>query len=543
MIANPHRALFGAAIVMISACQIYAQLPKPGAQFDTYRPKGIWTWYGEPKAVYYKGTKEKTYIAYLDISNQASSVGKVMVTSYDHQSGKLDTAILNSTFGWDDHNHPSIIVRNDGHILVFYSQHNGVSMHLRISTNPEDITSWGPDLEILKLAGSSYTYPNIMQLSGENNRIYCFYRGIDWKPTFATSDDGGATWSAVVKFFTVTGTATNRPYIKFESDGKTTIHMVLEKSNRNDGPLPSYYLCYKNGGFYRSDGTLIKTLTQVKTTPLTVSDVEMVFDPVNPNLDAEPGLTNLKGSCWDIAIGKNGRPVFLFDIFDANGSNHRYHYYRYNGSQWIRTFMVNSGGTMDESGSENGFAGGMTLDHMDPGIAYVSAQTNGQFEMFRYVTPDTGKTWQKTQMTANSGQNKNTRPCVPRGYTSGKIGVIWMCGTYTTWGGPFNTDIKMYTFDQSQVSRQDPISGTPSPAILYAARESISFTLANPEAASLKVYDVRGRILIDCTAQVRHMSAGKNTVSFQKENLVHGTYVMCLTDGMRSVSGNILIAR
>jgi hypothetical protein len=533
-------------LIFLSFSPTYSQHPKPGAQFETYRSQGIWTWYGEPKAVYYKDTKEKTYIAYLDITNQSTHISKVMVTSYDHQTGKIDTSIINPNFGWDDHNHPSVMVRNDGKIMVFYCQHNGTAMHLKISTNPEDISSWGPDKEILKQSGT-YTYANILQLSGENNRIYCFYRGLDWKPTFATSDDGGNTWSAETKFFTVTGTNTNRPYIKYETDG-TAIHMIIEKSNRNDGALPSYYLCYKNNGFYRSNGTLIKTLAQVKTAPLTVSDVEMVFDPANPKLDADPALKNLKGSCWDIALGKDGRPVFLFDIFDGDGKNHRYHYYRFNGTQWVRTFMVNSGGPMDESGSETGFAGGMTLDHLDPSIAYVSAQSGGQFELFRYATSDSGKTWQKTQMTANSGKNKNTRPCVPRGYTGGKVGVIWLCGTYYTYSDAsyhdvFNTDIKMYTFDITPVNVTTFIGRTSSSSGLIANKNGISFSLANPKTATLRLYDIHGRLFIDCTAAVQRMGAGRNTLSFRNYNLVNGAYVVRLFDGAHDVFGKFPLTR
>ena len=32
-------------------------------------------------------------------------------------------------------------------------------------------------------------------LSEENNRIYLFWRGADWKPTFAYSDNLGLSWS------------------------------------------------------------------------------------------------------------------------------------------------------------------------------------------------------------------------------------------------------------------------------------------------------------------------------------------------------------
>jgi hypothetical protein len=42
-----------------------ADLPKPGASHTTYLSHGIWTWYGDPKAIYFKGTFEKTYISFF----------------------------------------------------------------------------------------------------------------------------------------------------------------------------------------------------------------------------------------------------------------------------------------------------------------------------------------------------------------------------------------------------------------------------------------------------------------------------------------------
>jgi hypothetical protein len=380
------------------------------------------------------------------------------------------------------------------------------------------------------------------------NRIYIFFRGTGGagQPTFVYSDDNGATWTPPVLFFQGTTAANNRPYVKYESDGKSVIHMVIERDNRNNGPVPSYYLCFKDSAFYKSDGTLIRTLAQVRGAAgfLTPANVEMVFDPANPHIDPNPALTNLKGSCWDVAIGSDGRPIFVYDIFDNNGTNHWYHYYRYDGTTWRRTFLINSGTFIGAAGTaETGFAGGLTLDHVNPNIIYLSVQVNNVFELQRWVTSDTGATWQKTPMTSGSGTNQNYRPCVPRGYAGGKIGVIWLCGQYSYYTGPFPSDIKMYTFDQTPVTNQ----GTPrlahSPTGLAVVRHGVSFTLANPQASSLRLYDMRGRLALDCTAQVQSLHAGKNIISWQDHNLVNGAYVIRLNDGTRSISGRLLLTR
>jgi hypothetical protein len=322
--------------------------------------------------------------------------------------------------------------------------------------------------------------------------------------------------------------------------------MVIERDNRNNGPVPSYYLCFKDSAFYKSDGTLIRTLAQVRGAAgfLTPADVEMVFDPANPHIDPNPALTNLKGSCWDVAIGSDGRPIFVYDIFDNNGTNHWYHYYRYDGTTWRRTFLINSGTYIGATGTaETGFAGGLTLDHVNPNIIYLSTQVSGVFELQRWVTSDTGATWQKTPMTSGSGTNQNYRPCVPRGYTGGKIGVIWLCGQYSYYTDPFPSDIKMYTFDQTPVTKQDMAGRQHSSAGLVVGKSGVSFTLANPLESSLRLYDVRGRLVLDCTTLVRGLHAKKNTISWQDSEIANGTYLVILNTGAGVISRKINIFR
>jgi hypothetical protein len=534
------------AVMLCAIAGVRGQtLPQPGASFQTFMTKCVWTWYGEPKAVYYKGTAEKTYVGYLrTLTNPAT----VEIASYNHKNGEIDTFLLKSNFGNDDHNHPSIIVRNDGRIMAFYSQHYGAGLFMRISHNAEDITQWDAERVIYP---DSFTYPNVYQMSnqGKNgNRIYVFFRGSGGagQPNLIYSDDGGTTWTPPVEFFQGTTAANDRPYVKYESDGTSVVHMIIERDNRNNGPVPSFYLCFKDSAFYKSDGTLIRTLAQVRGGGgfLTPADVETVYDPANPHLDSNPGLTNLKGSVWDVGIGSDGRPVFLFDIFDNDGTNHWYHYYRYDGTSWRRTFLINSGTFIGAAGTaETGFAGGLTLDHVNPNVIYISAQVNSVFELSRWESPDTGTTWQKTQITSGSGLNQNFRPCVPRGYVGGKVGVIWLCGQYSYYTGPFSCDIRTYSFDQIQSVRQKSAVLVASPFGLDVRRSGISFTLANPRASSLRLYTLGGKLALDCTRQVRSLGAGKNMISWSGTALENGGYVACLDNGASCVSRTVAIVR
>jgi|WetSurMetagenome_2_1015567.scaffolds.fasta_scaffold00025_37 hypothetical protein len=485
-----------------------AGLPKPGASFDTYLEHGIWTWFGDPKAIYFKGVHEKTYVSYFDIT---TNPGNVLVSSYDHETKEIKSFLVATNFGYDDHNHPSILVREPDHrILVFWCGHSGNVMHMRVSTNPEDVTSWGPALSIISGAnGDNFTYPNPYQLSAENNRIYLFYRGIDWQQTMTWSDDGGTTWTKPFKFFA----GGNRPYHKYHSNNVDEIHTVMDYDNR---ALPEEYLCIKKGGFYGANGQLVRTIADVQANgPITSADLPQIFIK---------GSTG-NASVWDIALDDKGRPVFVSDSIQ-NG--HHYYWTRWTGTKWEKHYLMNSGAEM---GGEFGFACGITVDHANPNIVYLShwvTGSNGSFpELERWITSDSGTTWAKTVVTANSTA-QNDRPCVPRGYTTGHgIGLIWLyVRSYTNWFGPFDSDVKMYTFDDNPsvgVTQTKPTAS--ARRVFDVTREGFSFVLGDPAASSLKIYSIAGRLVSDLSARVRSLSSGSHVVALQKGALPQGAYV------------------
>ena len=57
----------------------------PGESYPKVPGTGAWCWPQDPRAIYYKGAKEKTYVGFVDED------GNINVWSYDHQTG--DTAI------------------------------------------------------------------------------------------------------------------------------------------------------------------------------------------------------------------------------------------------------------------------------------------------------------------------------------------------------------------------------------------------------------------------------------------------------------------
>ena len=80
---------------------------------------GAWSWFGDPRAVTYTGAHTRTYVGWVDLE------GDIKVSSYDHATGERTTAVLQARLNKDDHANPSIQVRPDGRLVVYYSRHVG----------------------------------------------------------------------------------------------------------------------------------------------------------------------------------------------------------------------------------------------------------------------------------------------------------------------------------------------------------------------------------------------------------------------------------
>ena len=111
---------------MLLALAIVPAVPAPAAEREL--GGGAWSWFGDPRAVTSGGV---TFVGWVDRD------GDVMVSSFDHASGERLTSLLAARLNRDDHANPSIQVRPDGRLVVFYSRHVGPAMHYRISTAPE----------------------------------------------------------------------------------------------------------------------------------------------------------------------------------------------------------------------------------------------------------------------------------------------------------------------------------------------------------------------------------------------------------------------
>lgn len=413
------------AFSLLSAIRGYAQ--RPGQDYPIVSHDAAWCWFSDPRAVYHAGEHEQIYFGYI------SSKGDVVIGSSDLLTHEIATFVLHEKLQVDDHNVPSILILPDGHILVFYTEHNG-RFFMRKSKRPADIREWG-DERIIPFGGDRITYSHPVMLAGEQNRIYVFWRGSDWQQTFAYSDDRGDTWSEPQVLIASKGTK-NRPYLKVSSDGRSRIDLIFTDGHPGVEPTNSvYHMYYEKGVFYQTDGRLITKMDQL---PILRESVDKVYD----------GKQNRVRS-WiaDVALGDDGKPVVCYTTFPED-MDHRYHYASWDGDRWIDAEICKAGGWMPrvapgEAVREPHYSGGLVIDHSDVSNVYLSREIGGYFELEHWKKEATG--WHTTPLTVHSSTH-NVRPYAVKLPAGRPPVVLWMTGHYNHYT-KFDTMLRIHTMN------------------------------------------------------------------------------------------------
>jgi hypothetical protein len=382
-----------------------------------------WCWFSDPRAVYHKGKAKKIYFSYIN------SKGDVMINSRDLKSNKDESFVLHKELQVDDHNVASILVLPSGHLLAFYTEHNG-RFFMRRTVNPEDISQWEAE-SVIPFGGKRITYSHPVMLSEEGNRIYMFWRGSDWRPSLSYSDDLGKSWSPTQALIDSKGKG-NRPYLKVTTNHKNRIDFVFTDGHPGVETTNSvYHMYYKKGYFYQSNGVAIATSTEL---PVQHHTVQKVYDG---------NLLKVRGWISDVALDKNDQPVIVYTRYPQD-NDHRYHYARWNGKVWLDQEICKSGRWMPtvpagQKNREPHYSGGIALDHHDPSNVYLSRQVNNIFEVEHYAQKKNN--WEISSITCGSRVN-NFRPYVIEGQKTKKPLVLWMTGWYQHYT-KFNTDLKI----------------------------------------------------------------------------------------------------
>ena len=390
---------------------------------------GAWTWFNDERVIVdrrilYIGSIDSQGRSRVDLYSLVSPLGNLPESEY----------ILSSWRSRDDHNNPALLKLANSKILAAYTKHHlEPKLYWRladINTSGQKLI-WGPQAQ--STVEAKTTYSNLFQLSDENGRIYNFIRAIGFNPNFLYSDDMAETWSGPFVLIK-SGNDRTRPYVKYSGNGKDRIDFLYTDGHPRDVPNNSvYHLYYKKGGFYRSDGTFIKTLEQVKQNPLVPSDGTKIYDGAS-----DTG----RGWVWDLEYDTQGHPVAVYinSADHAEGKDLRYRYARWDSTQneWIERQIDFAGTHLYVP--ENHYAGGITIDPDNTGTVYISADVNpatgapnpsGHYQIFQGKVPRGNKDCQWTQLTFDAGVD-NFRPVVPRRHGC-KICLVWLRGQYKTY--------------------------------------------------------------------------------------------------------------
>jgi hypothetical protein len=401
-------ALLGLLTLAGAATGIRAEPAHAGPPVTQTLGSGAWIWFNDPRAVYFAGQHRATYAVWVN------GEGNAILGSYDHDTHVISRVVLKYGVGRDDHASPTLLSLPDGRLIAFYSSHGGKRIYYRKTLYPEDIASLGRARRVPTDRGRfGVTYPQPIRLGRERGRIWLFWRGSNWQPTFATSADGNR-WSRprTVIEDGIPGKR-HRPYVKVASEGFDTIHFAFTEAHPGRYPTAIYYMKYQEGLFYTASG---RTIGSLSTLPITPQQADQVYDPK---------VRGVRAWVYDVAADDNDQPVIVYDeIYRHN--DHRYRYARWTGFGWQDNEIVSSGPAI--TNTPGWYSAGITLDHEDPRIVYLSRLVNGQYEIEQWRTADGGATWTHKPITTNSSE-PNLRPVSPRGLLDNDV-VFWMRGAY-----------------------------------------------------------------------------------------------------------------
>ena len=378
---------------------------------------GAWCWFSDPRAIY---VDDKMFGGFVD------KEGSIWAFCYDPSTCQSKQYKLFNKLDYDDHANPSIMALSDQRLVLFFSAHGGTKnspIYYAVSKYPSDISSWEEVQEINpEMEGSlGVCYTNPVMLSDENNRVYLFFRGRDFKPTCIYTDDLKTRSQPINLVRNDPGYGQGgRPYTKITTNHKDKIFFAFTDAHPRDRATNSiYFMMYKNGKICKADGTVVsETLGSIIP-----SQVDKVYDATR---------TFDKAWIWDIAFDESEKPILVYARFSDRDNKHSYWYARWNGIKWENHKITDAGQwfqrteyVKEKPEYECNYSGGVYLDHENPNILYTSRPINDRFEIEKWTFTGGKQKWITEAITYQS-EKDNVRPFVVRNHRGSQPSVLWM---------------------------------------------------------------------------------------------------------------------
>ncbi len=400
---------------------------------------GGWCWFQSPRALFLDH--------WLVVGSVASGVdgaantGDIDAIVHDVESGQTSIVELHDRLELDDHASPAFVVRPDGRLLTVYGKHGSENhFYTRLSSGGSPL-KWESEQMFTPTSATRLTYSNLYLLSAEQNRIYDFYRGLDdsYKPSYAYSDDLGATWHSGNIVINVPSQQRHRPYVNYVSNGVDTLHLVYTEAHPRDFDNSLYHIYYRDGSLYRSDGTVIDTLSHGLASPdqgtrIFQGSAQNVAWVANVVLDADERPVTV----YSVQVGSQGLPT------GQGGDDIRYRYARWDGATWQDHQLAFAGSRLYSG--EDDYSGLVLIDSENPSVVFLSTNSDPvtgdplvsaadgrrHYEIFRGLTQDGGASFTFTEVTRDSSTD-NLRPILPRPGPDGQRALLWLRGSYRSY--------------------------------------------------------------------------------------------------------------
>ncbi|MCP5520436.1 MAG: BNR-4 repeat-containing protein [Verrucomicrobiales bacterium] len=405
--------------------------------FTVFLREGGWCWFQNPRAIL---QGDRLFIGGM----QGNGEGAARVGVYDlRERQSLGTVTLRDRFDHDDHNAPALHVRPDGSVLAVYALHGRNRSHYYRISDPGNPLQWSDPMEYrhdYPTAGN-VTYMNLHALEREG-KLYNFFRGIEFNPSFITSTNHGLSWGEPTHFIASELPGRQRPYALYVGNGCDTVHVCFTDAHPNRFGNSIYYAAFRAGAFHRADGRLIKNLGQ--DGPLRPSEAESVF--AGGGRPAPDGFASAERSAWpsSLVLDAMGHPHIGYSVH-LSDADHRFRIASWDGVQWHDREVAYAGHCLYDT--ETSYTGLISLDPVDPSVVVIATdvdprtgrETGGTHEIYRAgIGLDDDVAAVKWVPVTRQSSVRNLRPLI---VSDGPWRVIlWNRGDFRTY-----TDYRMET--------------------------------------------------------------------------------------------------
>jgi len=320
------------------------------AYLNHYKKEGDGTkymyidWFGGPYTSYYNRKSYFTIYSPDSLTGTTTNFS-AYVFYYDYDTGKFSDFYLAAEAGLgsdDSHGKPSIIVNNEGRVIlamdsVVAGNHNqGIIVRY---SGIEDITTWTKSTPSkLKYAGvfANASYPQLFKLNGN---LFCVaryglsstdhYRNIIWK-----SADGGLNWSDGYMLCSVQDADTNMwsYHLVKVNKNNTKVGVAINERDRTNTHSPHriYYIESTDGvNWGNASGTFIKN---IETSGLITRTELATYCAVA----GRPNSGSFRFTPFDISFDRGGNPYIYYTFFDQTTNVRADTIAKWNGSNWVK---------------------------------------------------------------------------------------------------------------------------------------------------------------------------------------------------------------